>query len=88
MADIAGVEKNTDTQGGRPPKELRLNTLSNARRSLTRIMRAYYDDLIPDAKAKTMNYLFQALLSYFKEEQNSELIERVKRLEEQLEVKS
>lgn len=62
--------------------QLRLNSLENARKSFTRIVREYNAGRLPEQRARTLGYLFNVLLTYFKTERDDDLLKRLEALEE------
>lgn len=67
-----------------PPQRLPMDTLKNARRSLARIIAAYYRGAIDERKFKMMVYGMNVLLGYLKEVETEELEQRVAELEKHL----
>ena len=67
-------------------KQLRLNTLENARRSYNRITTAYLRDEIPTEKARTLAYLLNGILQYWRLEKEVEIEKRLTEIEDQLSV--
>lgn len=47
-------------------KQLRLNTLENTKRSYSHIIRAYQHDEIDEGRARTLAYLLNGVLGYWK----------------------
>ena len=71
-----------------PPIRLRLNTLSNARKSLARVTRMYAAGDLPAADARTLAYLHTQLLGYFRLEKDIEIERRIDEIERRLESSS
>ncbi len=67
------------------PIRIRVNTISNARRSMAAVIRACNAGTISENKARSMAYLFQTLAGHFKIE--SDLLEVKKLVEEMEELK-
>lgn len=59
----------------------KLNTLKEAQRELSRLIRAYYRDEIETPKFKTLVYAFSVLLNFQKTEKDQELEKRLTELE-------
>lgn len=68
----------------RIPYNLRLRSLKSSRSSLTRIIRSWGSGAIETSVAKTAAWLLQVLLSYHKETELSEVLDRLSKLEKQL----
>ena len=64
--------------------QLRLSSLSNARKSFTRVVRMFNNGEIDEAKARAFGYLFSTLLSYFKAESDLAIEERLEAIEQRL----
>ena len=64
--------------------QLRLNTLENCRQSFNRIARAYHRDEIPTEKARTLAYLLNGILQYWKLEKECEIEKRLEAIEARL----
>jgi len=75
---------NEDSPCGGPPQRLPMDSLKNARRSLARIIAAYYRGAIDERKFKMMVYGMNVLLGYLKEVETEELEQRVAELEKYL----
>ena len=80
-------ENNSDYREG-PPLKLRLNTLSNARKSLARVTRLYGAGELSAAEARTLAYLHTQLLGYFRLEKDVEIEGRIAEIERRLESSS
>lgn len=63
------------------PQRLPLSSLRNARRSLARILEAFYRNQIDDAKARTMIYGISSMVAFFKAEQDADILKRLEALE-------
>ncbi len=59
----------------------KLNTLKEAQRELSRLIRAYYRDEIETPKFKTLVYAFSVLLNFQKTEKEQQLEQRLTELE-------
>ena len=59
----------------------KLNTLKEAQRELSRLIRAYYRDEIETPKFKTLVYAFSVLLNFQKTETEQQLEQRLTELE-------
>lgn len=68
--------------GGGAVKQLRLNSLSNTRKTYARILQDRWHKRTDPETYRDMIRGLSGYLAYFKEEQNTEIIERLKRLEE------
>jgi hypothetical protein len=81
-----------DEKKGPIPYTLRLRSLKSSRQSLTRIIRSWGSGAIETATAKNAAWLMQVLLSYHKETEIIEVMDKLakmeKRLKELEEVKS
>ena len=49
-------------------KQLRLNTLENSRKSYNRVAVAYLNDEMPTEKARTLGYLLNGILQFWRVE--------------------
>lgn len=68
----------------RIPYNLRLRSLKSSRQSLTRIIRSWGSGEVETVTAKTAAWLLQVLLSYHKEAETAEILDRLTKLEKQL----
>ena len=68
----------------RIPYNLRLRSLKSSRQSLTRIIRSWGSGEVETATAKTAAWLLQVLLSYHKETELVEVMDRLAKLEKAL----
>ena len=62
-------------------RQLRLNTLSNAKRSYNRIIGAYLRGELSTEKARTMGYLLTGVLQYWRLESDLRVEERLDAVE-------
>ncbi len=69
------------TEENRIP-QLRLNTLVNSRKSLTRIIRLFNAGNIAEAKFRALIYGFANLLQYWKVEKDLEIEKRIEAIED------
>lgn len=65
-------------------KQLRLNTLTNSRKSYARVIAAYMRGDMEETKARTLGYLLSGLLQYWKAEKDFSIEERLDALEKKL----
>ena len=65
-------------------RELRLNTLENSRKSYNRIARAYLSGEIDTEKARTLGYLMNGILQFWRLEADIRTEERLDEIEEML----
>ena len=65
-------------------RQLRLNSHENARRSFNRIAQAYLRDEISTEKARTLAYLLNGILQYWRLAKDSEIEARLEAIEDQL----
>ena len=79
------ASENSDDRRSGPPIRLRLNTLTNARRSLARVTRLYGAGELSAAEARTLAYLHTQLLGYFRLERDIEIERRIEEIERRLE---
>jgi hypothetical protein len=61
-------------------KQLRLNSLENSRKSLSRVIRAYYSGDVPENQYRALVYGLDKLLAYWKEESTEALEKRIKNI--------
>jgi hypothetical protein len=87
MNTIDIQEENLFSGPSLPPQRLPLDSLKNARRSLARIIAAYYRGAIDERKFKMMVYGMNVLLGYLKEVETEELEQRIAALEAQVQTK-
>jgi hypothetical protein len=66
------------------PYNLRLRSLKSSRQSLTRIIRSWGSGEVSTADAKNAAWLLQVLLSYHKESELVEVMDRLTKLEKAL----
>ncbi len=66
----------------------KLNTIQEAQRELSRLIRSYYRDEIETAKFRTLVYAFSILLSFQKTASDQEIEQRLSEIEAQLEGKA
>lgn len=86
MNTIDIQEVNCPLEPSLPPQRLPMDTLKNARRSLARIIAAYYRGAIDERKFKMMVYGMNVLLGYLKEVETEELEQRIAELEKRMAV--
>jgi len=60
---------------------MRLNTVENGRKTLASIVRRYEKGLIPEQEARTLRYLMDGLLAWFRLEKDIQLEKRIEALE-------
>ncbi len=65
-------------------KQLRLNTLSNSRKSYNRVARAYLAGEIDTEKARGLGYLLNGVLQYWRLEKDLEIEARLDAIEVKL----
>jgi len=77
----------SSVEGGPAPMgiKLQLNSLTNSRRTMARIMRMYADGQVDNAQFRNLTYAFSTILQFFKAENEAELLRRIEMLEQQLE---
>lgn len=78
------IEQGTTEKQKRKGVVLRLNTLQNSRKSLSRILRMYIRRELDERDARTLAYLFEKLLGYWKIEKDVEFEKRIEAIEEKL----
>ena len=69
-------------------KQLRLNTLENSRKSYNRIAVAYLNDEMPSEKARTLGYLLNGILQYWRLEADLRIEERLDVIEDAIREKT
>ena len=69
-----------------PPLRMVLNSLSNVRKTYSRIIRRYKDGEITTEEAKTLTYMFSTLCQLFKTEKELNINERIEAIEKALNV--
>ena len=62
-------------------RRLPLNNLTNSRKTLSRLIRLFDQDEIPEGKYRALIYGFSCLLAFFKAETEQEVISRIEALE-------
>ncbi|MFA5638780.1 MAG: hypothetical protein WC961_07870 [Anaerovoracaceae bacterium] len=62
----------------------KLNTIQEAQRELSRLIRSYYRDEIETAKFRTLVYAFSILLSFQKTASEQEIEKRLTELEQKV----
>lgn len=67
------------------PRQLRLNSATNARKSFSRIIRMYNSGELDERRMKAFAYAFTTLQSLYKIEKDMEIEERLKRVEQAIE---
>lgn len=60
---------------------MRLNTVENGRKTLSSIVRRYEQGEIDEQTARTLRYLMDGLLSWFRLEKETDLEKRIEQLE-------
>ena len=65
-------------------KQLRLNTLENAKRSYNRIIQAYLRDELSTEKARAIGYLLAGVLQFWRLESDLRIEERLEAIEQTL----
>jgi hypothetical protein len=65
-------------------RQLRLNTLENSRLSYNRIARAYLSGEIQTEQARTLGYLMNGILQFWRLEKDLEVERRLEQIEQQL----
>ena len=63
-------------------KQLRLNTLENTKRSYNRIIRAYQHEEIDASRARTLAYMLNGVLAYWKLQADLRLEDEIAELRE------
>ena len=63
-------------------KQLRLNTLKNSRLTYNRITRAYLAGEIETEKARTLGYLMNGILQFWKLEKEIDIEQRLRAIED------
>jgi hypothetical protein len=64
-----------------PPERLALADLAGTRRSFARIVRSFYRNEIPEAKARALGYCFSVLCALFRAEIEADVEKRLDALE-------
>ena len=65
-------------------RQLRLNTLENSRLTYNRIARAYLAGEIDTEKARTLGYLMNGILQFWKLEKEIDIEQRLRAVEDSL----
>jgi hypothetical protein len=86
MNTIDIQEEKLSMEPSLPPQRLPMDSLKNARRSLARIIAAYYRGAIDERKFKMMVYGMNVLLGYLKEVETEELEQRIAELEKRMSI--
>ena len=64
--------------------QLRLNSLENTRKSFCRILREYEAGRLEDGKARTLGYLLNGILQYWRLERDIRIEEEIETIKEEL----
>ena len=75
-----------DIKKSKSPLRMVLNSLSNTRKTYSRIIRRYKDGEISTEEAKTLTYMFNTLCQLFKSEAELDFNDRIEAIEKALNV--